>query len=315
MPSGSAIRSSVAEDALPVTLVTGFLGSGKTTLLNHILTARQGHRTAVLVNEFGEVGLDAELIVSTSSDMVELANGCICCSMNQDLIRAVARVLEQRHRIDSLVVETTGVADPMPVAMTFVGRELERYTRLDAIITLVDAENYARAEATVAGYNQIRFADLLLLNKTDRVDPSALEELESRLRAIKPGVRILRTSHARAPLPLLLDQRLFHPSSAAPSDHFDADGFTSLSFQSDRPLGLEKLQHFLSEHLPESAFRAKGMLYFAGRSERYVLHLTGRRFTLDRGDWGDRPPSNRLVIIGRQLDHATLRAQLSACLE
>lgn len=305
----------MAEDALPVTLVTGFLGSGKTTLLNHILSARQGHRTAVLVNEFGEVGLDAELIVSTDGDLVELANGCICCSINEDLVRAVARVLEQRHRLDSLVVETSGLADPMPVAMTFVGQALERHTRLDAILTLVDAENYARAETTAAGYNQVRCADLLLLNKTDRVDPSALDDLESRLRALKPGVRILRTTHARVPLPLVLDQRLFQPSPAGASGHLEADGFTSLSFQSDRPLGLEKLQHFLSEQLPESAFRAKGLLYLAGRSESFVLHLTGRRFTLDRGDWGDRPPSNRLVIIGRQLDHATLSAQLSACLE
>lgn len=299
-------------EPLPVTLVTGFLGSGKTTLLNHLLSARQPHRTAVLVNEFGELGIDAELIVSTDSDLVELANGCICCSINQDLVRAVARVLEQRHRIDSLVVETSGLADPMPVAMTFVA--LEQQTRLDAILTLIDCESYACAEATAAGYNQVRFADLLLLNKSDLVDPAQLDALEARLDALKPGVRRLRTTHARAPWPMLLDLGLFQPQSVPTEDHLDQDGFTSLSFQSDRPVVGERLQRFLSEQLPASAYRAKGLLWIEGRSERYVLHLTGRRFTLDRGEWGDRSPGNRLVIIGRHLDHDLLSAQLEACL-
>ncbi|GMU57680.1 MAG: hypothetical cobalamin synthesis protein P47K/CobW [Candidatus Xenobia bacterium] len=305
------------EEVLPVTLVTGFLGSGKTTLLNHILTARRGHRTAVLVNEFGELGIDAELIVSTEGDMVELANGCICCSINEDLVRAVARVLEQRHRVNCLLVETSGLADPMPVAMTFVGRDLEQLTRLDAIITMVDSENYAHAESTVAGYNQIRFADLLLLNKADRVDDARLEDLEARLRDIKKGVRILRTTRARAPLPLVLDLARFKPTEVAQPcpDHLDQDGFTSLSFQSDRPVVIEKLQHFLAEQLPQEAFRVKGLLSVAGRPERYVLHMTGRRFTLDRGEWGAPAHGTRLVIIGRNLDHEVLRAQLGACFQ
>jgi G3E family GTPase len=138
---------SVAMDApkygLPVTIITGFLGSGKTTLLNHILTNQQGLKTAVLVNEFGEVGIDNELIVSTGEDMVELSNGCICCTINNDLLDAVYKILERSDQIDYLVVETTGLADPLPVALTFLGTELRDLTRLDSIVTLVDSENYS----------------------------------------------------------------------------------------------------------------------------------------------------------------------------
>ncbi|MEY3222396.1 MAG: hypothetical protein RLZZ203_1252, partial [Cyanobacteriota bacterium] len=125
--------------SLPVTIITGFLGSGKTTLLNHILTNQQGVKTAVLVNEFGEIGIDNELVVSTQDNMVELSNGCICCTINNDLVDAVYKVLEREEKLDYLVVETTGLADPLPVAMTFLGSELRDLTRLDSIITVVDA--------------------------------------------------------------------------------------------------------------------------------------------------------------------------------
>ncbi|MGL4617512.1 MAG: CobW family GTP-binding protein, partial [Chroococcidiopsis sp.] len=147
MQSAVGSDQSPAMDApkqgLPVTIITGFLGSGKTTLLNHILTNQQGLKTAVLVNEFGEIGIDNELIVTTGEDMVELSNGCICCTINNDLVEAVYKVLERPEKVDYLVVETTGVADPLPVALTFLGTELRDMTRLDSIITVVDAANYS----------------------------------------------------------------------------------------------------------------------------------------------------------------------------
>ncbi|NJR69458.1 MAG: GTP-binding protein [Synechococcales cyanobacterium CRU_2_2] len=200
----------ITQQGLPVSIITGFLGSGKTTLLNHILTNQQGIKTAVLVNEFGEIGIDNELIVSTGEEVVELSNGCICCTINSDLLDAVYRVLEREEKIDYLVVETTGLADPLPVALTFLGTELRDLTRLDSIITVVDAANYSLdLFNSEAAHNQILYADTLLLNKADLVDEADLDLLEVKLRDIKEGARILRTTNSQVDLPLILSVGLF----------------------------------------------------------------------------------------------------------
>lgn len=197
---------------MPVTIITGFLGSGKTTLLNHILTNQQGLKTAVLVNEFGEIGIDNELIVATEDDgsMVELSNGCICCTINNDMLEAVYKILERPDGIDYLVVETTGLADPLPVALTFLGTELRDLTRLDSIITVVDAENYSLdLFNSQAAYNQIAYGDIILLNKADLVDEADLDSLEIKIRDIKSDARMLRTTKGQAPLSMLLSVGLF----------------------------------------------------------------------------------------------------------
>ncbi len=199
-----------SKKGLPVTIITGFLGSGKTTLLNHILSNQEGLKTAVLVNEFGEIGIDNELIISTGEDMVELSNGCICCTINNDLVEAVYKVLERQENVDYLVVETTGLADPLPVALTFLGTELRDLTRLDSIITVVDAANYSLdLFNSQAAYSQIAYGDVIVLNKTDLVEEADLDALEVRIRDIKDGARILRTTRSQVPLPLILSVGLF----------------------------------------------------------------------------------------------------------
>lgn len=327
----------VPKRGLPVTIITGFLGSGKTTLLNHILNNQKGMRTAVLVNEFGEISIDAELIVSSEEDLVELNNGCICCTIRDDIAESVLRLMERSDKIDYLVVETTGLADPLPVALTFLGPELRDLTRLDSIITLVDATNFAPDlfNSNVA-YSQIAYGDVILLNKIDLVEEAEIERLEKRIREIKEDARILRTVNSAVPLELILDTDLFQASSLPQEEahdhdshdhhdhehdhdhhhshhsHIEADGFNSLAFESDQPFSLDAFQNFLNE-LPDAVFRAKGVLWFEESPERHIFHLSGRRYTLSSDEW-PRQPKNQLVLIGQRLDTARLREKLQACL-
>jgi G3E family GTPase len=358
---------------LPVTIITGFLGSGKTTLLNHILSNQQGVKTAVLVNEFGEIGIDNELIVATNEDntMVELSNGCVCCTINEDLQNAVYKILEREDKVDYMVVETTGLADPLPVALTFLGSELRDLTRLDSIVTVVDAENFSLdLFNSEAAYNQIAYGDIILLNKSDLVDEASLDLLEVRVRDIKEGARIIRTTKGNVPLSLLLSVGLFesdqyfetepkahdhaghdhaghdhdahdhsncdhehdkceHDDHAGHdhashdhashghkhgSDHLAIDGFTSLSFQSDRPFSIRKFQYFLDNQMSPNVFRAKGILWFEESPKRHIFHLSGKRFSLDDDQWKNADRKNQLVLIGQNIDHDALRSQIENCL-
>ncbi len=342
---------------IPVSIITGFLGSGKTTLLNHILTQQQGLKVAVLVNEFGEIGIDNELIIKSDDDIVELNNGCICCTINDELVKTVHKILERKEKLDYLIVETTGVADPLPVAVTFLSTELRGKTRLDSIITVVDCDNFyaeTKQNSTVA-YQQITYGDIILLNKTDLVESVEVDRIEKQIREHRGDVKVVRTVKGEVPLALILSVGLFESDHYFQeetghshhhehhhhehehhhehhhhehehhhhehghnhehhhhSDHLEEDGFTSLSFETEQPLDVRKFQYFLDNQLPESVFRAKGILWFKESNARHIFHLSGKRFGIEDDEW-KATPKNQLVFIGQNLEQEKLRELLEGC--
>lgn len=308
---------------LPVTIITGFLGSGKTTLLNRILNDHHNLKIAVLVNEFGDINIDTQLLVTMEEDVIELSNGCICCTMNDSLVEAIYDVLEREERVDYMVIETTGLANPLPIALTLLSPELQNLTQLDSILTVLDAENFSvdlfNSEPALS---QLIYGDILLLNKADLVSEDQLKSIEEYCEMRKQGARILRCERGRVPLAAILGvggSALDLVGTSLPVDgvslnHLSQDGFTAFSFRSDRPLTLHRFELFLADQLPESVYRAKGILWFAERPEdHFVFQLSGKRFTLDKFT-GSKASGNQLVVIGKRLNMLQLQQQLNNCL-
>ena len=337
----------IPKRGMPVTLITGFLGSGKTTLLNQILSNRQDLKVAVLVNEFGDIDIDSKLLVSIDQDMVELSNGCICCTINDGLVDAVYSVLEKSDRIDYMVIETTGIADPLPIMLTFLGTELRDLTHLDSVITLVDASEFTPEHfESEAALKQIIYGDIILLNKTDLVATEQFDALEQQIHTMKEKACLIRCQNAVVPLPLVLGVGHNNPEAYADlvqdeieqtqhdrddpahhdhshdhhthehhhhhSAHLDNDGFVSVSYCSDRPFSLHKFEEWL-DTLPANVFRAKGLLWFTQSPHKHILQLSGKRCTLEIEEWSEVSPSNQLVVIGRQLNPDEVRRQLAIC--
>ncbi|MGE0874304.1 MAG: GTP-binding protein [Burkholderiales bacterium] len=338
---------------IPVTILTGYLGAGKTTLLNRILTGNHGRRYAVIVNEFGEIGIDNDLIVESDEEIYEMNNGCVCCTVRGDLIGVLERLLRQPGRFDAIVVETTGLADPAPVAQTFfMDEEVRAATALDAIVTVVDARHFPlqireRPEAE----DQIAFADVVLVNKADLVSAAEYAAVEAAVRAINPYAELHRTERSAIALDRILDRGAFDLKRALEHDpeflghqdhHHDHDhghehgehcapgcGHAVRSPIHDQTVHSVSLLageidgarffpwiHALTQAEGANILRMKGILALHGEDERYVVQGVHMIVEGERQrPWKEAEKrQSRLVFIGRNLEEARLRAGLDACL-
>lgn len=325
-----------ATEKVPATVLTGFLGSGKTTLLNYILTANHGKRIAVIENEFGEIPIDSELVLVADEEIFEMSNGCcLCCTARADLVRILKTLLERRDRFDRILVETSGMADPNPVAQTFfVDEEVAAEVALDAVVTLVDAKHIGRHldENDIGGgvgdvaFDQIACADRIIVNKVDLIDGAELESLGRRLRSINATAPILTSSYAQVDLDAILGVGSFDLSRTLAIDpdwlddlsHEHDSSIESVSLELTRDLDGERfdrwLNGFLDDHGDE-LFRLKGILAIAGDDRRHVLQGVHRITEhLPADPWGRASRESRIVFIGRNLDVGALQTSLTACL-
>jgi G3E family GTPase len=313
----------------PVTVLTGYLGSGKTTLLNRILTETHGKRYAVIVNEFGEIGIDNDLIVNADEEIFEMNNGCICCTVRGDLIRILAGLMRRKGNLDGILVETTGLADPAPVAQTFfVDEDVRRKTKLDAIVTIVDAKHLlSEIDRAHEAQEQLAFADVVLLNKTDLVTNDELEKVEARIRQINPYARIHRTERCGVDLGNVLGRDAFNlerileiePEFLSEMADHEHDGqISSLSLTSDQPMSPERFIPWIqdvTENFGTDILRMKGIIAMKDDDQRFVIQ--GVHMLIEgnhQRQWRTREKrESRLVFIGRDLPKDLLKHGFETC--
>jgi G3E family GTPase len=336
---------------IPVTVLTGYLGAGKTTLLNRILSENHGKKYAVIVNEFGEIGIDNDLIIGADEEVFEMNNGCVCCTVRGDLVRILDGLMKRKGKFDAIIVETTGLADPAPVAQTFfVDEDVQKHARLDAVVTVADARWLSdRLKDAPEAKNQIAFADVIVLNKTDLVTSAELTEVEARIRAINPYARLHRTERCKVALADVLDRGAFdldrildiepdflqagddhdhdhhghdhhhHHDHGHGLKHYHDEDMQSLSLRTDKPLDPNRFMPWLQNLVAsegQKILRSKGILAFQDDDDRYVFQ--GVHMMLE-GDhqrkWkGDERRESRLVFIGRELPEQAIREGFASCI-
>ena len=343
--------SEATASKIPVTVLTGYLGAGKTTLLNRILSENHGKKYAVIVNEFGEIGIDNDLIIGADEEVFEMNNGCICCTVRGDLVRIMDGLMKRKGKFDAIIVETTGLADPAPVAQTFfVDEDVQKNARLDAVVTVADAKWLSdRLKDAPEAKNQIAFADVIVLNKTDLVTKPELAEVEARIRAINPYARLHRTERCSVALADVLDRGAFdldrildiepdflevddhdhdhdhhhghdhHHDHGHGLKHYHDEDMQSLSLKTDKPLDPNVFMPWLQNLVQVEGgkiLRSKGILAFHDDDDRYVFQ--GVHMMLEgnhQRKWKDgEPRQSRLVFIGRELPEELIRTGFESCI-
>jgi G3E family GTPase len=325
-----AMNARTQERKIPVTVITGYLGSGKTTLLNHILTGQQGRKVAVIVNEFGEVGIDGQLIEQDGEEqLIEFNNGCLCCTVRGDLIDTIAKLRQRAGDLDAILIETTGLADPAPVASTFfVSEDVRAGTRLDAFVTVVDAVNLEKnLEQSVEAQEQVAFADIVIVNKTDLASEEQLQRIERRVRVLNPLARLHRSAHSVVDLAQIIGVNAFQLDAKLQVDpafldehaHEHDPAITSIVLREERPVDMNRFVSWISPLLQAEGdryLRTKGVFNARGFNERVVFQSVRMLTTLARFHaWSaDEPRRTEYVVIGRDLDRDMLAAGLAGCI-